>query len=138
MRDKKFSAALTTLLAIFIASLLATGKLSVAQETILHSFGAGKDGSNPQASLISDAGGNLYGTTFYGGNDPSFYPPGCGTVFELARAAGGGWTEKILHNFTSSGGSGIFPGAGLIFDASGNLYGTTYAGGATTAGRSLG
>jgi len=54
---------------------------------------------------------------------------GCGTVFELAPAAGGSWTEKVLHSFNTSGG-GTYPYAGLILDAAGNLYGTTYEGGA--------
>jgi uncharacterized repeat protein (TIGR03803 family) len=135
MRSRRSSIGLTAVLAISAAALLLTGAPAWAQtETVLHSFGAGKDGSNPQASLIADPGGNLYGTTFYGGNDPRCYPPGCGTVFELTRAAGGNWTEKILHNFTGTGGDGVCPGASLIRDASGNLYGTTYAGGAYYGG----
>jgi uncharacterized repeat protein (TIGR03803 family) len=137
MRSRKFSNAFALTLAIFTASLLATGKLAVGQqETIVHSFGGGQDGANPQASLISDAGGNLYGTTFYGGNDPSCYHPGlgCGTVFELTHAFGGDWTEKTLYNFNGTGADGVLPGAGLIFDGSSNLYGTTYAGGAYGGG----
>ena len=92
-------------------------------EKVLHSFGNGTDGIWPYAGLTLDALGNLYGTTTYGGtyND--------GTVFELTPAAGGGWTEKVLHNFNNDGADGWFPGAGLIFDAAGNLYGTTWYGG---------
>ena len=51
-----------------------------------------------------------------------------GTVFELTPAAGGGWTEKVLHSFSATARTGLIPAAGLIFDAAGNLYGTTYGG----------
>jgi uncharacterized repeat protein (TIGR03803 family) len=95
-------------------------------ETVLHSFGHGKDGFFPLAGLISDVAGNLYGTTTYGG---SFGP---GTVFQLTPGANGKWTEKILHSFNRK--DGIAPRAGLIFDAAGNLYGTTEYGGANNRG----
>ena len=76
-----------------------------------------------QAGLIFDAAGNLYGTTYTGGtyND--------GTVFELSPSAGGGWSETVLHSFDPDGSDGLFPQSGLIFDAAGNLYGTTIGGG---------
>ncbi len=76
----------------------------------------------PEAGVIFDAAGNLYGTTEAGGTS------NFGTVFELTPVAGGGWTEKVLHNF--AGADGSIPCAGLIIDASGNLYGTTEGGGA--------
>jgi uncharacterized repeat protein (TIGR03803 family) len=101
-------------------------------ETVLLNFN-GSDGSGPQAGLIFDAAGNLYGTTVGGGtNCPPF---GCGTVFELTPTAGGGWTEKVLHSF-GNGTDGANPFAGLIFDAAGNLYGTTYGGGTYRCGAS--
>ena len=56
-----------------------------------------------------------------------------GTVFELTPATGGGWTEKMLHNF-ANGTDGYHPHGGLIFDAAGNLYGTTSVGGAYSYG----
>ena len=56
-----------------------------------------------------------------------------GTVFELTPTAGGGWTEKVLHSFATAR-TGLVPTAGLIFDAAGNLYGTTAYGGAYGAG----
>jgi uncharacterized repeat protein (TIGR03803 family) len=86
-------------------------------EKLLHSFGQGKDGSSPRASLIVDAAGDLYGTTPVGGAD------GLGTVFELTPKAGGKWTEKVLHGFNSKDGEN--PDASLILDAAGNLYGPT-------------
>ena len=94
-------------------------------EKVLWSFGNGTDGYQPFAGLIFDAAGNLYGTTVSGGT--YLYN---GTVFELTPAAGGGWTEQVLHSFNYNGTDGIWPYAGLIFDAAGNLYGTTDSGGA--------
>jgi uncharacterized repeat protein (TIGR03803 family) len=82
----------------------------------------GSDGANPEASLISDAAGNFYGTTVGGGNSAA------GTVFELSPNGSGGWTEEVLYSF-GEGLDGTYPEAGLIFDAAGNLYGTTEAGG---------
>jgi len=95
-------------------------------ETILHSFaGHETDGAHPLAGLTMDAKGNLYGTTV-GGGDYKGCHGGCGTVFEVS--AGG--TETILHSFAKKGNDGRGPSAGLIMDASGNLYGTTDLGGA--------
>jgi uncharacterized repeat protein (TIGR03803 family) len=90
---------------------------------VLYGFGAGKDGSDP-SGVIFDAAGNLYGTTITGGTY------GYGTVFELSPQAGGTWIENILYNFGSSSTDAVYPEAGLVRDASGNLYGTTDAGGA--------
>jgi uncharacterized repeat protein (TIGR03803 family) len=88
----------------------------------LHSFNA-KDGYHPTAGLVFDTFGNLYGTTFGGG------ATGYGTVFELTPTTNGHWKENVLHNFQSNGKDGFLPNAGLIFDAVGNLYGTTVGGG---------
>ena len=97
-------------------------------ETVLHSFGnpATQDGANPYAGLIFDSAGSLYGTTSTGGVHCA--PGGCGTVFEMSPNGSGGWTETVLHSF-GNGTDGQDPNAGLIFDAAGNLYGTTVAGG---------
>ncbi len=94
-------------------------------ESLLWNFGNGTDGSQPQAGLIMDKTGNLYGTTFSGGSDSM------GTVFEL-RSAGGGFTESVLFSF--DGTDGEFPTADLIMDAGGNLYGTTQNGGSFSEG----
>jgi uncharacterized repeat protein (TIGR03803 family) len=88
---------------------------------VLHSF-TGADGATPVAGLVTDTAGNLYGTTEWGGT------VNLGTVFELVNSAGS-YTEKVLYSFTGSGGDGKNPLAGLVMDAAGNLYGTTYGGG---------
>jgi uncharacterized repeat protein (TIGR03803 family) len=89
---------------------------------VLHSF-TGKDGDYPEAGVIFDSAGNLYGTTHFGG------AYGYGAVFELSPIAGGGWTEMVLHSFPHNKLDGISPDGGLVFDAAGNLYGTTRLGG---------
>lgn len=93
-------------------------------EEVLHNFN-GNDGGNPVGKLIFDADGNLYGTASQGGLCYS-----CGTVFELTPNASGGWKYTVLHYFSVDGVEGSGPGAGLTFDAAGNLYGTTLHGGA--------
>ncbi len=96
-------------------------------ETMIHSFGGTGDGTQPEAGLVIDKAGNLYGTTVGGGasND--------GTVFELIPS-GGGWTEQIIYSFTGAT-DGMYPYLGhLTFDKAGNLYGTTKAGGPHNAG----
>ncbi len=110
-------------LAIFTATLLATST-TVAQEMVLHNFNNnGTDGTYPSGCSGHRRRGQSQGTTSNGGTS------NFGTVFELTPAAGGSWIEKVLHSF-SSGADGANPQAGLIFDAAGNLYGTTYVGGA--------
>ena len=106
-------------------------------EIVLHSFQpSSADGASPIGELAWDEGGNLYGVTEYGGanqRSPCFNNsthPGCGTVFQLLppTTPGGVWTETILHSFNY--GQGGFPEGSAILDAHGNLYGTTYEGGA--------
>jgi uncharacterized repeat protein (TIGR03803 family) len=100
-------------------------------ERVLFDFD-GTNGASPYSSLVMDASGNLYGTTAAGGPDSSGCNGfGCGTVFELI-SNGNKWTEKMLVGF--SGANGSYPEAGLTFDNSGNLYGTTTAGGTSNAG----
>jgi uncharacterized repeat protein (TIGR03803 family) len=91
-------------------------------ETVLYNFTGGSDGEDPYGGLILDSAGNLYGTTVLGGTS------GYGTVFELSPASGGGYTETVLHSFTG-GSDGLYPYGILIFDSTGNLYGTTIQGG---------
>ena len=101
-------------------------------EKRLHNFGNGTDGVYPYGALIFDADGNLYGTT-YGGGSNACTGFGCGVAFEMTPNGSGGWTEKKLHNF-GSGTDGANPSASLIFDAEGNLYGTTTYGGSHNGG----
>jgi len=92
-------------------------------EKVLHSFNI-TAGRYP-SPLILDAAGNFYGTTSTGGAHD------WGTVFELTHKSGGGWTEKVLHSFNKNGRDGTGPNAGVVFDAVGNLFGTTVGGGDT-------
>ncbi|MGH6796408.1 MAG: choice-of-anchor tandem repeat GloVer-containing protein [Methylocella sp.] len=87
-------------------------------------------GIYPQAGLLADSKGNLYGTTLEGGN-----PYGYGTVFELSPPAitGGAWNVTVLYAF-NDGSAGEYPLAGLVADTNGNLYGTTNLAGTASAG----
>ena len=90
---------------------------------VIYRFAGGmNDGANPQAGLTIDSAGNLYGTTNNGGTH------NLGTIFKLTPIGGGQFTETLLHSF--SGADGSHPLARLVLDTSGNLYGTTFAGGA--------
>jgi uncharacterized repeat protein (TIGR03803 family) len=89
-------------------------------ETVLYSFTGAADGGGPEAGLVRDVAGNLYGTTYFGG------AYGYGVVFELSP--GSPWTETVLYSFTG-GTDGAFPQSTLILDSLGNLYGTTLNGG---------
>ena len=101
-------------------------------EAVLYAFSGGSDGREPSARVRLDAAGNLYGTTLEGGNIGSVCSTGCGTVFKLAHGSNG-WTESVLYAF-QGGADGAYPYDGLTFDPAGNLYGTTYAGGASASG----
>src|ERR1039458_1984224 len=90
MQGKTLSIGLRAVLAIIAATLFVTSTWAAAQERVLLNFN-GQDGRLPQAGLIFDAAGNLYGTTEGGGTGSNCGAFGCGTVFELTPAAGGGW-----------------------------------------------
>lgn len=96
-------------------------------ETVLHSFpeNGNEDGETPNATLIFDSVGDLYGVTQNGGTY------GDGTVFELVPGSGS-WSEAILHNFEFK--DGVNPSGSLTFDAHGDLYGITAYGGRETCG----
>ena len=99
---------------------------TTGKETVLYSFTGGTkgDGANPEAGLVQDTHGNLYGTTISGGAH------GYGTVFEVDTTG----KETVLYSFTGANGDGGAPRAGLVLDMQGNLYGTTTGGGASGAG----
>jgi hypothetical protein len=97
-------------------------------DTVLYTFSLdGNDGSRPNGGLLL-SGGDLFGTTSYGGNDGCYI--GCGTVYKLVPPAqpGNPWTEIILHTFQVTG-NGHNPAAGVIAGKDGLLYGTTDTGG---------
>jgi uncharacterized repeat protein (TIGR03803 family) len=88
---------------------------------VLYRFSGGSDGGNPfVGDLIFDEAGNLYGTTAIGG------AIGAGAVYELTPTSGG-WTETVLYSFGVNGDG--WPLGGVVFDGSGNLYGSEFYGG---------
>jgi uncharacterized repeat protein (TIGR03803 family) len=106
-----------------MCALAAFGTLPAQAQTytVLHRF-TGPDGANPEAGLIADPAGNLFGTTMFGG------PSNSGTVFKLNSTG-----LTVLYGFTG-GADGGNPAAGLIRDSVGTLHGTTYDGGAGDEG----
>jgi len=100
------------------------------KESVLYNFTGGTDGGNPAGGVITDANGNLYGTTEIGGDLSCQVNQmnGCGVVFKLTKAG----KLTVLHRF--NGKDGADPAAPLVRDKSGNLYGTTYAGGGGALG----
>ena len=120
-QNSRFLAVIST----FAMTLLLTATNAVGQrESFLHSFGGNsKDGAELRAGFVMDASGNLFSTTTEGG------AAGIGTVFELSPRTGGGWAERVLYSFLNNSRDGAFPTGTLVMDSSGNLFGTTYAGG---------
>ena len=102
------------------------------KEKVVYSFGAESgcaDGCTPEAGLLLDPTGNLYGTTPWGGIDSGLcFPQGCGVVFRHTPQG----KEQILYKFctTKNCSDGLNPWAGLVFDQKGNMYGTAALGGA--------
>jgi uncharacterized repeat protein (TIGR03803 family) len=97
-------------------------------ESLLCSFTGGSGGANPAAGLIFDPSGNLYGATYYGGAS------GDGVVYKLTPNSDGTWAESVLHTFTGGKDGGNPEAGNLTFDPAGNLYGTSFYGGASGAG----
>jgi uncharacterized repeat protein (TIGR03803 family) len=107
-------AALLTVIVVFSPA------ASAQTFSLLHQFRSGPGGLNPEAGVILDAKGNLYGTTL---NDGAF---ASGTVFVISPTG----RERVLHSFTGANGDGAFPFYGsLVRDSLGNVYGTTEGGG---------
>jgi uncharacterized repeat protein (TIGR03803 family) len=100
--------------------------------SVLHTFN-GTNGESPDGALITDAAGNLYSTTTYGGNTGCIDTgglSGCGTVFKLNKNG----KQTMLYKFPASGANGANPNVGLVADKAGNLYGITAFGGADNNG----
>ena len=100
------------------------------QETPLYTFTGGADGAGANGTLLMDGRGNLYGTTYAGGdlscsNNGSV---GCGVVFEIPQEN----HEVVIHTFKGPDGAG--PSYGFVADAKGNGYGTTIYGGTSNLG----
>jgi uncharacterized repeat protein (TIGR03803 family) len=108
---------------LWLACFASTVGVAPAQwtEVVLHRFYGANDGRNPNAGLIRDSAGNLYGTTCCGTSP--------GSVYKIDNSR----HETVLYSF-KDGADGAFPLGGVIRDSAGNLYGTTYKGGATYAG----
>lgn len=134
----QFKWSATKLLAVvattLMFALIPAGAWAATQYKVLYAFQGGNDGNYPSGALVLDSAGNLYGTTLAGGGNQQWctgQDPGCGIVFELSPGSGGQWTETVLHRFQANGDNtdGTAPNGALVFDAAGNLYGTTSSGG---------
>jgi uncharacterized repeat protein (TIGR03803 family) len=133
VRSERVIPSMVVVFALAIAlAVVATPSAQAQTFTVLYSFtGSGVDGANPDAGLVQDGAGNLYGTTLYGGSGPFGCPFGCGTVFKVDTAG----TETVLHSFGETAKDGESPDDGyLILDGAGNLHGTTVYGGADDSG----
>jgi uncharacterized repeat protein (TIGR03803 family) len=111
------------ILALAAAAAAPLESARAGKATVLYSFSGGSDGSVPAAGLIAGKAGNFYGTTYAGGSS------GYGAVFELAPDG----SETALYSF-GGGSDGEYPQSGLVQDAQGNLYGTTFEGGSDGLG----
>jgi uncharacterized repeat protein (TIGR03803 family) len=136
MKQKKLSLGDNCRFAVAVIAILVcvAHSISAQVETVLHRFTGGADGFAPNAITV-DNSGDLFGTTYWGGNNPSCTTyGGCGVVFEMVQSPQTGeWSQDILYSF-SGGSDGGNPNAPLMLDSSGNVYGSTYAGGATNLG----
>lgn len=104
-------------------------------ESVLYNFQGGSDGAYPQATLVMDNLGNLYGTTQIGGGSSlclaGTTPVGCGTVFELSPNSDGSWSETVIHSFQGNF-DGQSPSGAVLLDGAGSLYGVTAGGGSVS------
>ncbi len=96
------------------------------EENLLWPFD-GRDGGGPQAGVVFDHAGHLYGTTEGGGSN-TCDGDSCGVAFKLVRGRAGQWKETVLYGFENPA-DGFFPSSGLVKDKTGILYGTTALGG---------
>jgi len=120
MTNKSLAGLATTAVSILAIALtiLVTVLSAGAEEVVIHHFDK-THGSLPLSGLVSDAAGNLYGTTNSGGI------ANCGTIFELSPDATGKWTHTLLYSFQGCQFPGTRPFGTMVIDQAGNLYGTT-------------
>ncbi|MGH9500369.1 MAG: choice-of-anchor tandem repeat GloVer-containing protein [Terriglobales bacterium] len=104
------------LIALVTAATLSTAQVRHFQ--VLHEFNGSQDGANPEAKLLLGADGNLYGTTFAGGQN------GEGTVYKIDSRG----QESVEFTFSDGLGGNGFPASSLVQDEAGNLYGTAFGG----------
>jgi hypothetical protein len=95
------------------------------KENVLYRFHGKGDGGLPEGGVTVDTAGNLFGTTTVGGKTTGFN--GLGVVFELSPQSNGKWTDKTIYAFQTLG--SFHPYSGVVMDATGKLYGTTFDGG---------
>ena len=92
-------------------------------ENVLNNFACCDDGALPQGGMVADTSGNLFGMATYGGSENG------GIIFELTSKGNGGWSYNVIYTFGVTPDDGTTPTGNLVFDDSGNLYGTTFYGG---------
>jgi uncharacterized repeat protein (TIGR03803 family) len=107
---------------------LSPGSNGSLTSRVLYDFPLYDDGARPAAGLVADSAGNVYGTTASGGTHNA------GTVFEVSLLPSGQWQSHVIYNFGDATLDGSTPVASLIFDAAGNLFGTTQQGGTKKGG----
>jgi uncharacterized repeat protein (TIGR03803 family) len=121
MKNRNFSSKAFSILLAAFAILSATG--AGAKEIPIVRFNV-ENGSQPTNGLLADGHGNFYGVAPHGGNKSCSFQ-GCGVVFELSPASGGGWTESVIWAFKGGSSDTAVPITDLVFDGNGNLYGGT-------------
>jgi len=140
MKESRKNQSLVLQLSILLIFVFLCGVLAVAQtESVVHFFaGPPKDGALPESGVVSDAAGNLYGTTEYGGSGPCKTSPhfvaGCGTVFQMTPPPSPGqpWGESVLYSYQNNG-DGANPFLGVTLDSAGNVYALSNVGDSSVA-----
>jgi len=103
-------------------------------ERIIHSFTVA-DGDLPNSTPVFDSAGNLYGTTYFGGNTNLCPSDGCGVIYQLKKNSNGSWDLIVLRELQKEDGwEAVGP---VVFDRAGNLYAAAQAGGADSWGTIL-
>ena len=128
--SRKGALRLVRLIMFAAAALMASPSVQAQTYTVLHSFAGGADGKLPEAGVVMDRSGNVYGTATYGGiTGGNCGIEGCGTVFKLTHHSAG-WTLTPLYSFAGSDhNDGALPSAPVALGLDGALYGTTSEGG---------